>query len=191
MTKSAKGSCFERNICKKLSLWWSEGKDDSIFWRTSGSGARAKTRSKQGKSTFGQYGDIQAVNPVGQILIDNITFELKRGYGNKSIFDLVDSYNTTGFPEWYEQVTEDQGNADSKYFALITRRDRRKALIIIPANLRLDMVKWFGNNVTLNVFIASVEWDKKRFLIGRFDDFVEKIDPVIFKEMLNDKDNNT
>ena len=65
----AKGSQFERTVCKDLSLWWTKGKRDDVFWRTSGSGARAKTRSKTGEKTFGQYGDVQATDPIGQPLI--------------------------------------------------------------------------------------------------------------------------
>ncbi len=59
-----KGSNFEREICKLLSLWWTNDKRDDIFWRTSGSGARATTRSKTKQKTFGQYGDVQATDPI-------------------------------------------------------------------------------------------------------------------------------
>ena len=69
MAAKGKGSSYEREICRLLSLWWTEGVSDDYFWRTAGSGAMAKTRSKVGKKTHGHYGDIQAVHPDGEPLI--------------------------------------------------------------------------------------------------------------------------
>ena len=58
-TNPGKGSNYERDIAKKLSLWASHDEHDDWIWRTSSSGARAKTRSKQGKSTANSCGDIK------------------------------------------------------------------------------------------------------------------------------------
>lgn len=44
-----KGSVFEREICKALGRWWTDGERDDIFWRTAGSGARATCRLERGK----------------------------------------------------------------------------------------------------------------------------------------------
>ena len=74
----AKGSAFEREIAKLLSLWWSDCERDDIFWRTQTSGARATSRKRRGQDTFGQYGDIQACDPVGQPLLDCCIIEIKR-----------------------------------------------------------------------------------------------------------------
>jgi len=80
MARSSKGSQFEREVSKELSLWWSGGTRLDIFWRTPGSGAMAKTRSKTGGSALGQHGDIQATDPIGQPMIDVCSIELKKGY---------------------------------------------------------------------------------------------------------------
>ena len=72
-----KGPQFERQFSKELSLWWTDGKDDSVFWRTQSSGARATIRTKQGKRTDGQYGDIAAMNEDGKKLLRLFTFSLK------------------------------------------------------------------------------------------------------------------
>ena len=60
-----KGGNFERDICKALSLWYTYGEDDNIFWRTSGSGNRATVRTKKGQKTKYDYGDITFSNPDG------------------------------------------------------------------------------------------------------------------------------
>ena len=41
MPKAYKGSEFEREMCKCLSLWWTDSKRDDVFWRSAQSGGRA------------------------------------------------------------------------------------------------------------------------------------------------------
>ncbi len=132
-----KGSNFEREICKQLSLWWSDNKEDDIFWRTAGSGAMAKTRSKKGKSTFGQCGDVQATNPKGQPLIDMFSIELKRGYSTSTFADLMEPSTTVNakpcqYEKFIHQACVDHINSGSMSWLLIVKRDRRKAIVIIP-----------------------------------------------------------
>ncbi len=133
----AKGSNFEREICKQLSLWWSDNKEDDIFWRTAGSGAMAKTRSKKGKKTFGQCGDVQATNPVGQPLIDWASIELKRGYSKSTFADLMEPSTTANanpcqYEKFIHQACVDHINSGSMSWLLIVKRDRKKAIVIMP-----------------------------------------------------------
>jgi len=37
----AKGASFERDICRRLSLWVSAGKQEDVFWRSAMSGGRS------------------------------------------------------------------------------------------------------------------------------------------------------
>lgn len=73
----AKGSSFERKICKALSLWISKGEDEDLFWRSAMSGGRATTSAKSGKLLRRQCGDISAVSPEGHKLTDYFYVELK------------------------------------------------------------------------------------------------------------------
>ena len=137
MSGHGKGSGFERDICKLLGLWWTGGLRDDIFWRSSTSGARAKVRSGRGQSTFGQYGDIQATDPVGQPLVDLFTIELKCGYGHASIADVLDKKETSAtqaWEHWLAQAMQDRMNSDRPFWMLITRRDRRETVVFMPWN---------------------------------------------------------
>jgi hypothetical protein len=69
----AKGSSFERDICKRLSLWLTDGKNEDVFWRSSMSGGRATVA----KGKVRQAGDITAVSPEGHILTDRLYLECK------------------------------------------------------------------------------------------------------------------
>jgi len=133
----AKGGQFERDICRELSMWWTDGERDDVFWRTSQSGGRATTRRKKGKKTFGQYGDVQATDPIGQPLIDLCTIELKKGYNKASCGDLLDkNLRFEGKPTpWEKMVHQAIGQAkeaQTSYWWLIHKRDHRETILYFP-----------------------------------------------------------
>ena len=131
----AKGSSFERDICKQLSLWWTDYKRDDVFWRTAGSGARATVRSKKKKGTFGQHGDVQATDPIGQPLMDIFSIELKRGYTQATASNAFDASKQTKkhiFLEFVEQAEQSRAGSSSRFWMLIHKRDRRETLVTIP-----------------------------------------------------------
>ncbi len=138
MTKGKnKGTSFERQICKQLSLWWTNGKSEGVFWRTASSGAMATIRAKKNKKAFGQHGDIQAINPIGQPLIDLCTIELKRGYSKSTFADLAEpSTHAKPKPCQYEkfilQAIDDCKHSGSTSWLLIIKRDRRETIVLIP-----------------------------------------------------------
>jgi len=72
----AKGASFERQVCKELSLWITDGKRTDCFWRSAMSGGRATVASKKGVDVR-QAGDITAVAPEGTELTDKWFIECK------------------------------------------------------------------------------------------------------------------
>jgi len=132
-----KGSAFEREICKQLSLWWTGSERDDVFWRTSGSGARAKTRAKTGGQTFGQYGDVQATDPIGQPLLDLFSIEIKRGYSKATLSDFVDSKQKAKpqLQKFLEQTIKDsQLKGGMCSWMLLVKRDYKNTLLFTPYN---------------------------------------------------------
>lgn len=141
-----KGSPFEREICRRLSEWWTHGERDDIFWRSAASGGRATVRSKQGKSTFGQYGDITAVDPIGQPLTRALCIECKRGYSKFSFADTIDRPPHAARTTWETFVDQASSSAEASRalaWFLICRRDKRQALAFFPRTL-LDDLRGLG-----------------------------------------------
>ncbi len=162
---SKKGSKFERDIGPLLSLWWTHGKRDDVFWRRD-SGARAKRRSREGKHTFGAHGDICAIDPVGVPLTNICTIELKNGYGKWSLMDVVDKppmkknqKNETlqPFEKFLNQILEDC-KAVNTYPVLITKRDKRQEMIIYPQALHKEIQKF--NRKIPKTAILSIQGNK-------------------------------
>lgn len=57
----SKGSAFERQVCRRLSLWLSQGTRDDLLWRSAMSGGRATIQMNSGKVNLTQSGDISAI----------------------------------------------------------------------------------------------------------------------------------
>jgi hypothetical protein len=138
--RAGKGSSFEREICRLLSVWWTGDSDaDVIFWRTSQSGGRATARRKTGRRTAAAHcGDLAAIAASGEPLTRAVVFELKRGYRTAALHDLLDRPVRAAaqvWEEWIAQAQEASANAGTRYWAVIHRRDRRECLIVVPRAL--------------------------------------------------------
>jgi hypothetical protein len=148
MGRSSKGSGFERNISRRLSSWWSSGERDDIFWRIKSSGARATTRAKKGKKTYGQHGDIGAYDPCGVPLVKLFSIELKRGYAKWCVTDVLDSYASEKLilvNKFVKQAQRQAREAGVPYFLLVMQRDRHRPLAFtdcpLPVLVRLFNLK--------------------------------------------------
>jgi hypothetical protein len=168
----SKGSQFERDICRDLSLWWTDNENDAVFWRTSTSGARATVRHRKGKSTRSQHGDICATDPIGQPFVDAFTCEIKRGYTKDTLADLFDrpKQGKYTYQQWFDKIRETARAARTPSWLLIARRDRRVPLVFIPE----ITASLFGH---FSRFSFSVAYrDKDTSVVGaRLFEFFEKI----------------
>jgi len=178
-----KGSQFERDICFTLSKWWTKGKRDDIYRRSATSGGRATVRSKVGKRTAGQYGDIAIADPLGQPLIDLATIELKTGYPGQSPFDMIDRVGKQNpkYKQFFEQCEREKREAQVPFWILIARRKQKDIMIYIPFKLYtlLSNHTWAHideafPSVRLSVAIKS----KQRKIFGcPLSEFLELVKP--------------
>jgi len=182
-----KGTAYEREICKLLSLWWSDNKHDDIFWRTAVSGARATIRRKGHKRTFGQDGDIQATDPIGQPLLDLTTIEIKRGYNVNTIADLFDNSKKAKeqvYEKFLNQSIEQSNSSGTPYWMLIVKRDRRKELVMIPFSFSFALWQAKFNTLKLGFYVA---FKTKKFgiiHIFHLKSFLKKVTPTQIKKAL-------
>lgn len=182
----AKGGQFERDYCKDLSLWWTHNRRDDIFWRTSNSGGRATVRRRKKQGTFGQHGDIAATDPLGNILLERITFELKRGYAKDTCQDLLDKnekmrIKPSKFETWVYKAIQCQFRAGSSYWALVVRRDRKVIFVFMPLDLYR---KLFDYTPVPSVRMAFAIHDTPVEIAGvRWDEFKANVTPKMVKAL--------
>lgn len=138
-----KGGAYERLCAKELSEWWTYDKRTDVFFRTSSSGGRATQRSKKNISTYGQYGDVQAVDPIGTPLMSLCTIECKDGYPKDSPFDLIDrtKVGKQAYGQFFEQAREEMISAGTPFWLLIARRKSHAKMIYMPCTLYLALKK--------------------------------------------------
>lgn len=181
---SQKGSGFERKVCKELSLWWTHGQRDDIFYRASGSGARATSRHRVGKETANAEGDICYTDADGKRLLDVLCIELKCGYAYANLMDFIETNQSeTQFMKFWKQVTESAEHAGTFPF-LIWKRDRKNALCVFTEGF----FNWLVNNDAGGVlymdcahFKYKYEGIQYRFFCIKFSDFLEYFKPELFQ----------
>jgi hypothetical protein len=133
-----KGSEFERNICRELSLWISDGRYKNVFRR----------------NTFTQTGDL-IVNPalkdekireLALKFLDMFNVECK-SYKNIDLLAELDvgegRRKTTELESWWKQCCEDAVNS-RKYSLLVIKRNRYKPYVVIDFEILLVLDKWFN-----------------------------------------------
>jgi len=189
-----KGPNFERSICKQLSLWCSGGKSDSVFWRTSTSGARATVRAKKGLDTPNSYGDIASIDPIGAPLISLVSIELKRGYsGQMTVQDMLDSKQKEPLLlKFWKQAERDREVGKRRWSWLIFQRDRRHACIMFNKSFWDFLLNYTGSlkyseSFRLLLRITCIS-EKKHYnlYIMRLTEFLYWVDPEIFKAYMDE-----
>ncbi len=137
----AKGAEFEREICRRLSLWLSRGRSDDLFWRSAMSGGRATIGKRTGKERKAQAGDITALGGTSiaaqraSWLTNRVVIECKflADYQfQRLIFDrkgplhnaIVQAHNACG---------------DGQTFAVIAKANRKPTLVICQTQLVLAL----------------------------------------------------
>lgn len=146
-----KGSEFERAFSKELSLWWTDGERDDIFWRSSQSGGRATTRAQRGRRTATQSGDICAIDPIGQPLIAVMTLELKRGYRDANPATLVTRATTAAqqvWESWIQQAVEACERNESQHWMVVAKQDRQEVMCMAPRALLRALDKQLLTSIT-------------------------------------------
>ena len=138
----AKGSAYEREIAKKISLFLTEGKNPDTVWRSSNSGGKATVT----KSMIG-CGDLQSISEESKKFFSIFSLELK----NYKELNLLD-FQKENFilNKWWEQASTD------------AKRANKIPLLIIRISRKGDFVCWdneAGDKIAeyFNVIIDSRE----------------------------------
>jgi hypothetical protein len=188
----AKGSAWERQLCRDFTEWWtgaSVKETDVLFWRTSQSGGRATTRSKKGEKTRAHCGDICALDHEGAPLTDLITIEAKRGISKATIHDLLDKKadaKQQTYEDWCYQALNAAARAHTRYWMIVHRRDKRDALVLVHYDLFTFLTRlacFFNSFIPYAIVSVSMRGKEKstrnrfEFVTMRLEDFFRCVDP--------------
>lgn len=188
-----KGGPYERTVCRRLTLWWlGDPEADVLWWRTSQSGGRATFRSRKGKKTGKAHvGDITAIEPEGRFWSDLVTTEIKRGYREATLSQVLDlPFSIKGqqpLHAFLDQTLSAQERAGTPFWALIHRRDRCEALIYFDSDLYSELVDSGCLGQPRPVPFLRCELNIKRighekpqriqFAVMQLEDFLDEVQP--------------
>ena len=190
-----KGAEFERDICKILSLWWSNTERDDIFYRTSGSGSRATVRRKKGMRTADSTADIMATHESGKPLTKTCIFELKRGFSEKhkrtalglEVLTILDKQPKAKDPvllQWWEKIEKERKAARRRFSFIIFRRDQKLSCMVMSYKTFNFLSKRNGvfDDIIISVHLPSVK-KIESLVIVKLDDFLNWCQPKCFINM--------
>lgn len=123
----AKGSAFEREICKALSLWVTGGKHEDVFWRSAMSGGRSTVAHAKGKRLAAQAGDISCIHPAGEVFASRFMCECK-AYADLNYAGLLSG---KGHLAEFWEVAKIEAERYNKLPFLIAKQNRQPTTICL------------------------------------------------------------
>ena len=170
-----KGRIFEKEIAKELSIWWSIGKRDDIFFCSSGSGSRFTSRKKRGKDTANSCGDLSYTDSDGKPFMDRFSVELKNGYSNDlDLLSIIDSNNKNSvLVDWATKAQKEIEEAGREQFLIIFKRDRKNKVVCIDSRFLEQLDNEFKPEKELLLYLPDMALS-----IIDYDVFFKHFSPV-------------
>lgn len=166
-----KGSRYERDVCKDLSLWVSGGTKEDLFWRSAMSGGRATiARRRTTARVAAQAGDITATAPEGHILTDLYYIEVKR-YADLNFGSFLTKGVGTLAKFWQTAISE--ASHHGKVPMLIVREDLNVPILIVPHEAMLARGKT-GHVFNLNPEAMLARMMKLRADVYLFEEVLKR-----------------
>jgi len=164
MNSKAKGSQYERDVCRKFSLWISDGKNPNLLWRSAMSGGRSTVMNKKGGVNKEQAGDISAVGAEGHRLIDIAYLECKN-YTDLGLNSFFIGRSSKLLSFWRD--TEKAARKNAKYPLLIAKQSYFPELIVFSPEFYLELLDCKPFNRTVIMTREEI------IEVGLLDEFLE------------------
>ena len=170
----AKGSGFERDVCRILTEWITGETHPEIFWRSANSGAKATMDRRVGRQAK-MHGDLVAVRPEGEELMKHVIIECKF-YKQGSFMEFFNEKSQ--LRSWWTQATHD-ATVSGKTPVLIFKFNRSPIFIASTIYFTESIIRWWPmlsseersvHFTVLSQFIGSNSWEsvKKKLNTGEW-----------------------
>lgn len=195
MTKNpkAKGSQFERDIARRLSIWWMNNTaQDDIFWRTDSSGGRSTQRAKAGKTTQNATGDIASRCAEGDLFVKHFVIEIKRGYNKLDPLTLLDKPENKHhiFLDWWVKLDLECLRDNAAWPMLIFKRDRVETCVAISEQFFETMLHHYGYTPRIHwILLHFKDQQILNAVIMNFEQFLTWLPGPVLKEYLRKNEN--
>lgn len=148
----AKGSSFERLVCKALSLWVSHGAREDLFWRSAMSGGRATVGRRKGLDLAQHAGDISSTSPDGHKLTDIFFIECKF-VKDLGVANFV--YRKPSTIRRFLEIADLQSCSHNRETMLIAKENNGPIIVVLRSDIARQY-DWAKESV-----IARIVWDDR------------------------------
>jgi hypothetical protein len=125
-----KGSAFEREMCRVISLFWSNNSYKDLCWRSASSGVRGTTTSSHLRSKVkGYFGDLTATSPLIEPLFKVFSIECKF-YAKIDVTEILRGIKNNKLLEFWTQAYRDARHS-GRTPVLITKQNFLGILMIV------------------------------------------------------------
>lgn len=162
-----KGSSFERDTCRKLSLWLSQGERDDLLWRSAMSGGRATVGLADGVTRRAQAGDLSSIDAMSHSFIDTHVVECKH-YRMIEADTLVFT-NKGELAKFWDRAQEDAMEHGKRPW-LIAKQNHRPTLLCM--HRQEFMLTWLG--AVTNTFQPLIEVPQLNMTVVNFQLFLDE-----------------
>jgi len=121
-----KGGAFERDVCRRISRFWSAGAFDDLLWRAASSGAKGTVTRTKNKAF---HADIVATSPLTEPLMKVFSIECKF-YKNIDITEILRGLKNNKILTFWGQTLK-SARLSGRRPALIARRNMFPTMLII------------------------------------------------------------
>jgi len=171
----AKGSQFEREISKSLSLFLTEGERDDILWRSHSSGGRFTQRIEKGLDTHGQAGDITSTHPAGDLFIETFCIELKH-YSDINLWSAFTGAKE-GFLDFWDQ-TKRQAKQSKRLPLMIVKQNYKPVLFVTNFAAKSKIRKFCNLEPKVQVYPDAYIFLFEDILASDFKDFNSMLESI-------------
>lgn len=170
----AKGSEFERKLCRAISLFWSDGKSDDLCWRSAASGARGTvSRTK----TRAYHGDLVSTDPSIDPLFKVFSFEAKHYRKFDAAEFIRGNKGCALFIFWRQAVRS--ARLSGRFPVLIVKPNFFDELLILEKSVAESLLHVM-RKVPRCLYIGG------KLIMLRLRDFFEYTDRVLFLQAISD-----
>lgn len=176
----AKGSGWEREISRMLSLWWTEGKDKNVFMRSASSGAWNTMHRKEGVTAHS--GDIEAVDSIGRPFTNHVMVETKWYKEETSLLFEILLCKRTQILAWWGKC-EKEATDVMKIPMLIVKFNYQIPFLVVPNYFYSEIYETFGEPLLFPALILQLNFDDtiyKHLIVMRLDEFLNWCKPEFF-----------
>jgi hypothetical protein len=177
-----KGSGWERDVGKQLSLWLTNSARPDIFSRNVLSGGAFTVAAKAGKLSSRMPGDLMAAHPLAFQFLSQYLIECKHlaslGLENY-LFDTSGKAQMTGI---VALATKQAIQAELEYM-IIAKQNHREPLVLVAGYIGQRMLLAHGRSSSRTIITPNHHYlHKQRIFLMRFRDMLSFVKPTSFLE---------